>query len=298
MKLSKNNSRADIPVFLVINADDFGVSLGTNRGIERAHRKGLLTSTSIMPSGPAFDDAVKVARRNPRLGIGIHLSLTWGNSCLPKKTIPDLVDSDQYFYPSFLGLIVKIIFKKVARIQIRKEFEAQIQRVLKAGIKPDHLNGQVHVHFFPYVFPIVLSLAKKYKISYVRIPLEPLFATPTFTSFVKWGFLQMIGIILRTRSELPKNDVRFFGVLFTSKMTKDIIIKIVQLKENSIVEILSHPGEHNLRKTNFSYTRQRVDEFLLSKSRLLELIALTNKELLTYIKSRNFKLTTFAGLKS
>jgi len=108
----------------------------------------------------------------------------------------------------------------------------------------------------------------------------------------------MIGIILRTRSELPKNDVRFFGVLFTSKMTKDIIKKIVQLKENSIVEILSHPGEHNLRKTNFSYTRQRVDEFLLSKSRLLELIALTNKELLTYIKSRNFKLTTFAGLKS
>ena len=81
-----------------------------------------------------------------------------------------------------------------------------------------------------------------------------------------------------------------------SKLLKSI--SIVQLKENSIVEILSHPGEHNLRKTNFSYTRQRVDEFLLSKSRLLELIALTNKELLTYIKSRNFKLTTFAGLKS
>lgn len=249
-----------------------------------------------MPSGLAYEEAVKIAKKNPKLGIGIHLSLTWGMSCLPKKAIPDLVDEDRYFYPSFLGIMLKAFFLKRVRFQIKKEFEAQIKKVLNSGIRPDHLNGQVHVHFLPFIFPIVCSLSKKYKISYVRIPLEPLFALPTFPSLIKWGFLQTIGIILRLQGASSKNKVVFFGVLFTSTMRKKTIKKIIHFNKNHFIEILSHPGELNLGKMRSSYSRQNIEEFIINKNRILELSALLDRETAIAFHKKNIRLTTFRGL--
>ena len=63
---------AGLPITLVANADDFGLSSGINRGIESAYREGILRSASLMPNGAAFADAVRIARENPGLGVGIH----------------------------------------------------------------------------------------------------------------------------------------------------------------------------------------------------------------------------------
>lgn len=82
---------------VVVNADDLGLSIGTNRGIEKAYRQGILTSASIMPAGPAFTDAIRLAKRCPGLGVGIHLSLSWGKAVSSSQEIPDLIDSQGYF---------------------------------------------------------------------------------------------------------------------------------------------------------------------------------------------------------
>src|SRR4051812_932980 len=63
---------------LVVNADDFGLTEGTNQAIVDAYRNGIVTSTSLLANGYAFDNAVELARQEPGLGVGIHLTLTEG----------------------------------------------------------------------------------------------------------------------------------------------------------------------------------------------------------------------------
>ena len=73
---------------LILNADDFGLTQGINRGIIRAHREGILTSATLMATGRAFEDACRLARENPQLSVGCHLVLVGGKSVMPSEEIP------------------------------------------------------------------------------------------------------------------------------------------------------------------------------------------------------------------
>ncbi len=68
---------------LIVNADDLGWTEGVNRGIVEAHRKGLVTSTSLLANGQAFAAAAEISRSNPELGIGVHLNLSDGAPTAP-----------------------------------------------------------------------------------------------------------------------------------------------------------------------------------------------------------------------
>jgi chitin disaccharide deacetylase len=61
--------------WLIVNADDFGLSQGVNRGITRAHEQGILTSASLMVRYPAAEEAARYALAHPRLSVGLHLDL-------------------------------------------------------------------------------------------------------------------------------------------------------------------------------------------------------------------------------
>lgn len=67
---------------LIINSDDFGYSNGVNYGIIDAYRNGILTSTTLMANMPGFNEAVKLKKEYPRLGVGVHLTLTCGKPLL------------------------------------------------------------------------------------------------------------------------------------------------------------------------------------------------------------------------
>ena len=54
----------------MVNADDFGFTRDVNQGIVEAHQHGILTATTLMANGEAFDDAVRLAGENPTLDIG------------------------------------------------------------------------------------------------------------------------------------------------------------------------------------------------------------------------------------
>src|SRR5256712_3264171 len=77
---------------LIVNADDFGLTEQVSRGILDAHREGIVTSTTLMANGGAFDAAVTLARRSPPLSVGVHLHLTQGAPLSPPSKIPTLVD--------------------------------------------------------------------------------------------------------------------------------------------------------------------------------------------------------------
>ena len=91
---SNNKSRTSVKRLLVVNADDFGYSHQVNQAVIKAHNDGILTSTSLMVTGDAFHEAVKLARENPSLGVGLHLVIGKGKAALPQEVIPNLVNKD------------------------------------------------------------------------------------------------------------------------------------------------------------------------------------------------------------
>lgn len=112
---------------LIVTADDLGISVGTNQAIQEGHRKGVLTSTSVLVTMPAFIDAVEsVFPGNPALGVGLHLNLTSGPAALGKADIPLLVDEHGHFLHSFFGLYRMLLsrHRRQTLEQIRVELQA------------------------------------------------------------------------------------------------------------------------------------------------------------------------------
>ncbi|MDP3940900.1 MAG: ChbG/HpnK family deacetylase [bacterium] len=279
---------------IVINADDLGFSRGTNIGIEKAHREGILTSASMMATGPSFAEAVRLCKRNPGLGVGVHLSLTLGLSVLPKKRIPDLIDNDRYFYANSGLLLVKtLLMPRRMRKQIAAELDAQIQKIFKAGIKIDHLDSQYHVHCMPLIFSVVCELARKYKIPVVRNPKEPLWVMTAPMNMFKWFVLKSYAAINMLLGEKAKIMPKFYGILHTRAMTAETIEKIVMRDDSGIVEILAHPGVFDISGVNFDYDRQHIVFFLESENRVREMKELMKPSLKAYLKKHNIVVTTF-----
>src|SRR5215203_3148938 len=117
---------------LVVNADDFGISRGVNRGIVEAHRLGLVTSASLMPNLPAAEDALTRAAICPNLGLGLHLTLTAGKPLSPPQQVQTLVDAEGQFL--VLGtLLARLSLGQVRGDDLRRELAAQVEWALRRG---------------------------------------------------------------------------------------------------------------------------------------------------------------------
>src|SRR5579871_6997746 len=113
---------------LIVNADDFGRSRSINEAVIRAHREGILTTASLMVNEPSFAEAVELARQNPQLGVGLHLTLLMGHSALPQGEIPGLVNAASEFLNDPVKVGFRYFFQRGLREQLRKEIHAQFAR--------------------------------------------------------------------------------------------------------------------------------------------------------------------------
>src|SRR5262245_26070734 len=83
--LPHSNSDTAKRIRLIVNADDFGASEEVNEAVIRAFQEGVLTSCSLMVTGGASNHAVRLAKENPRLAVGIHLVTVMGRAVLPQS---------------------------------------------------------------------------------------------------------------------------------------------------------------------------------------------------------------------
>jgi chitin disaccharide deacetylase len=158
---------------LIINADDFGLTHGVNRAIAELHEAKALTSTTLMATGAAFDDAVRIALAHPTLGIGCHVVLTDGIPASPPQNIPTLLGPDgRSFRPSLLDFIQALLRGKISQDDIEREALAQIQKLQSAGINITHLDTHKHTHLFPAVTRPLLQVAERCSIGAIRQPFE------------------------------------------------------------------------------------------------------------------------------
>ena len=142
---------------LVVNADDFGFTPDVNQGIVEAHRDGILTATTLMANGDAFDDAVRLAGETPSLDIGAHLVLIGGVSLVTGRP-----------YPATVPQLVAALLRR--EIRPYDELRAQVRRIQDAGIRPTHFDTHKHTHLAPPVLDAVARLAEEFGVRWVRRP--------------------------------------------------------------------------------------------------------------------------------
>ncbi len=161
------------PALLIVNADDFGLTPGVNRGIVHGFEHGVITSTSMLAVAPAFDDAVACWRGADRngLGIGVHFALVGEDPpLLSAREIPSLVDARGRFWASWKQFLPRASAGRIDPGEVRAELGAQLRRIEDAGVVPTHVDTHQHLHLWPVVRRVVLDLARDHGIDAIRVP--------------------------------------------------------------------------------------------------------------------------------
>lgn len=141
--------------YLIVNADDFGLTAGVSRGIIAAFHEGIVTSTTLMVNMPGFATAVALARENPGLATGLHLNLTYGRPLSPPQEVSSLVGEDGAFVRD-----PRFVLERGRKEEMRAEFEAQTRRFLSTGLPLSHLDTHHHLHLAERVLDLVADLAR------------------------------------------------------------------------------------------------------------------------------------------
>lgn len=224
--------RLAVTKYLIVNADDLGISIPVNLAIRRGFREGIVTSASLLANMPAFGHAVEeVIRPNPGLGVGVHLSATSGPPVLPPERVPLLVDAQgSCFRRGFVGLwrLLHSKRREAALCQIQEELAAQVERAEALGLQIDHLDGHQHVHMIPGLFDLVVGLARTRRIA-VRVASEAfrlrqrgpigVFACLANAGILKSAVLNHFARVNRRKwPNILKTD-HYFGALDTGRMT-------------------------------------------------------------------------------
>lgn len=281
--------------FLIINADDLGLHPYINQAIINAHQKGAVTSTTLIASGSAFDEAIQIALHAPNLSVGAHLTLVGG---LPPvaaaNLIPSLLTSGGVFRDNHITFICDWLQGKINQNEIFIEWSAQIEKIQATGISVSHLDSHQHLHVLPGLSELVLKVAKKYSISAVRIPKEPF-------SFFATGPLAPMRILARDGLTLCAHKAfnhwhsslsspeHFFGMLAGGQMTLERWKKLIPLLPEGSSEVMVHPGANNLELgSSFSWHYQWQEE----------LAALQSEELQEWLTRYSVRLINYRNLKN
>jgi hopanoid biosynthesis associated protein HpnK len=235
---------------LIVNADDFGRSHSINAAVIRAHREGILTSASLMVNEPGLDEAVALARENPKLGVGLHLTLLVGHSALPPEKIPGLVNTHGEFSNNPVGVGFRYFFNHSLREQLRTEIHAQFDRFRATGLLLDHVNGHLHLHLHPVVFGILMEDAEKLGIQRMRFTRDCL-ARSRRMARGRWFYRVAHAAIhqwlsRRAREPLRQRGIKHvqitFGLLQDSHVDEAYVLKLLPELPPGDSELYSHPS--------------------------------------------------------
>jgi len=234
---------------VIINADDFGLSHGVNGAVEKAFEFGTLTSASIMANMPYFDEAVSIAKKCDGLGVGVHVNLLRGTPISNPSRISSLVNSDGKFYGSALTLLFKSKLGLIDPLHVEIEASAQMERVIRSGIKPTHFDSEKHMHIaIPAIWDGSCKAAVRHGILHVRLANEYiLHETKEYASLkqrFKAGFARVRS--RRLLSSLDRYGLStadyFYGISSTGRMNVSGYRKILEEPFDGTIEIMCHPS--------------------------------------------------------
>ena len=256
---------------IIINADDFGLTSKVNEAVLKSYLNGTLTSATIMANGLAIDEAIEIGRKNPNLGIGIHLNLTVLKPILPPEEVPTLVDKNGHFTKA----LYKLPFKKPG--EVKKEWKAQIEHVLMLGLKPTHFDSHHHIHLYPPFTKVFLELAEEYGIKAIR-----LISPESFTIMGVTGIRKIFGKkswSLGVERCTPKT------VLGIENYSISRLSQLLSSLDTGVHELYLHPGlieDTQLEGISSLKDQRQKDYDFLMDSKLKESLRKQEIELVNY----------------
>lgn len=270
-------------------ADDYGLCSSASLRIQKCINEGILNKVSVFPNLDKVDLCSISDDENIR--ISLHLNLVEGKCMADAEEIDLIADKNGNFKHTFGGLFKLNVFH-------RKEFEAQVYKEIKAqvlywkSILPKEsdfcVDSHQHTHMIPAVFTALYRVLNEEKINlkYIRIPAEPLMPfvkTPSlyFTykpvNIIKQWLLKFLWIINKiSAKEYQIPTAYFFGILFSGKMDKKRINKILPKYEKlaekigADIEVLFHPGYLDKNEVDFENKNIVFKNFYFSENRKTE----------------------------
>lgn len=281
---------------LIVNADDYGLTAGVNRGIEDLFGAGGLTSATLMAGAPMAEAAAEFATRDALLGVGCHVVLVDGAPLSdPKKITSLLQPGTSCFYTTLSRFLVALLSGNVRAEHIALEAGKQLQRLIQLGIQPTHVDTHKHLHAFPAVLKPLLQAAQEHGVTAVRNPYEPAWAVAA-SSGAPWIRKAEVSALRRLYREAFRALVAekgfvttdgAIGVAATGSLDLPTLESLLRAMPEGTWELVCHPGyvDAALEHTN---TRLR-------SSRETEIKALQK---LPALLPDNVELINYSGLRA
>ena len=229
-----------------ITADDFGWTLAHNRAVERSVQAGTLTHASLMCTGHAVEHAVEVAFRNPRLGVGVHLSLCEGRPLTESSALQGLISGAGEFHDGLTPLLARYAQGTLPLAAIATEWRRQIEHALGLGLTLSHLDGHKHVHLLPPLIRLTCELAREYRIPFVRSSYE----SPSLGMIRRLpGWLALSSLSLAAKRVIRRQGLttadHFIGFSTSGGMTEARLLSAIDSARAGLTEIMVHPAEES-----------------------------------------------------
>lgn len=277
---------------LIVNADDFGLHEHINAGIIESHLRGCVTSTTIMAGGAAFNHAVNLAKRCPKLSVGVHLTLVELDP-VARGHNDTLLTRHGSLLPNHREFTKKFFRGAIKKDHIAHELRCQMQKVVGCGLSISHIDSHRHLHVLPGMAGIIASIAREFSVSKIRLPSEAFWyfkaGRPAFTRVMTRSFITGCSYITDRQYKKAgfSSPQYFYGMSEGGRMLHSKLLTIIQSLPDGVSEIMVNPVTSNLalqKEFPWDYCWQK------------EMAVLTNKEVLDTIKLREIQLINFREL--
>jgi hopanoid biosynthesis associated protein HpnK len=284
---------------LIVNADDFGFTAGVNRAIVEAHTHGVVTSSTLLANGKAFENAVHLAKTVPRLSVGCHIVFIDGAPVLDAEllrsfTVPS--SGNARFRDGLKSFAARALTGRMNPEQIEAEASAQIRKLQSAGISVSHVDTHKHTHLFPAVLRPLLRAARACGVRAIRNPFGPrkplnsgqlLWRPNLWTRYAEVRILRALATKFRDaakREGLATPDGTF-GIVVTGALNEKLFRAIAAIIPEGTWEFVCHPGynDDDLKSANTRLRESRETELrLLTMPEARELLSQQQIELISY----------------
>ncbi len=256
--------------FLILNADDMGMSTGITDGIVRAYEEGLATDISMIQTMPDSARAARIAREKG-LNVGVHIDLTCQKDVgrpLLGDEVPSLTD-EQGLFLSSERFMERMLSGKIDLGEAEREIRRQVDQAVEWGLDLTHIDSNEGVHnYYPEILKIVLAVARERDLP-IRWP-----------SPVHLDWLRADGIL--TTDDL---NYTFYGVSPEAKKRR--FLQILDGLRPGITEFIFHPAVGDAETRSLTAWEKREAEMRL----------LTDPEVAAEIRERGIQLLSFREIR-
>lgn len=201
---------------LIIHADDLGVAHSVDRASFAALDQKAVSSASVMVPCPWLTEVAAYAKQHPNADLGLHLTLTsewetyrWG-PVSSKNQVPSLLDPGGYFWND-----ARSAAKYARPEEVEREIRAQLERAMRLGIQPTHLDSHMGTLFQnPALFALYLKVAREYRLPFlaVRIPNAP----PELLAMLKDTDIVLDDVVSAHEGMRPEQWREYYAALLRS----------------------------------------------------------------------------------